>query len=110
MDDIVCTVKGIPLKYIECAMSFQKITIQTPKGCRDLAFVDLNINVNNDRRISCHWYQKLTDTGIILNFRSCASLQHKKNVIQGNDVQRKFKINNGWQSFEIAHTQSQEIG
>ena len=33
--------------------------------------------------IACHWYQKTTDTGIRLNFCSCAPPQQKGNVIQG---------------------------
>ena len=44
------------------------------KRSGDLAFLDLNINLNEDRKISCHWYQLSTDTGIILNVRSCAPL------------------------------------
>ena len=86
VDDIVCTVKGIPLDYVEYANSLHQnlqFTLETPNGSGDLAFLDLNINLNKDRKISCHWYQKSTDTGIILNFRSCAQLQHKRNVIQG---------------------------
>ena len=86
LDDIVCTVKGNPLDYLEYANSLHKnlqYTLETPNGSGDLAFLDLNINLNEDRKIGYHWYQKSTDTGIILNFRSCAPLQHKRNVIQG---------------------------
>ena len=81
VDDIVCTVKGSHLDYLEYANSLHKnlqFTLETPNGSGDLAFLDLNINLNEDKKISCHWYQKSTDTGIILNFRSCALLQHKK--------------------------------
>ena len=84
VDDIVCTVKRNPLDYFEYATSLHKnlqFTLETPNGSGDLAFLDLNINLNKDRKISCHWYQKLIDTGKILNFRSCAPLQHKRNVI-----------------------------
>ena len=100
----LCTVKGNPLDYLEYANSLHKnlqFTLQTPNGSGDLAFLDLNINLNEDRKISCHWYQKSTDTGIILNFRSCAPLQHKKNVIQGT-VHRIFNATSDWQSFDVA--------
>ena len=86
VDDIVCTVKGNPLDYLEYANSLHKnlqFTLETPNGSGDMAFIDLNINLNEDRKISCHCYQKSTDTGIILNFRSCAPLQHNRNVILG---------------------------
>ena len=104
MDDIVCTVKGNPLNYLEYANSLHKIlqlNLETPNGSGVLAFLDLNINLNEDRKISCNWYQKSTYTGVILNFRSCASLQHKRNVIQGT-VHKIFNATSDWQSFDIA--------
>ena len=39
--------------------------------------------MSSKSNITCHWYQKPTDTGIILYFCSCALLQHKINVTQG---------------------------
>ena len=110
VDDIVCTVKKNPLDYVEYANSLRKnlqFTLETPNGSGDLAFPDLNINLNEDRKISCHWNQKSTDTGIILNFRSCAPLQHKRNVIQGT-VHRIFNATSDWQSFDVALKKNQE--
>ena len=110
VDDIVCTVKGNPLDYLEYANSLHKnlqFTLETPNGSAELAFLDLNINLNEDRKISCHWYQISTDTGIILNFRSCAPL-HTKTVIQGT-VHRIFNATSDWQSFDAALKKNQEI-
>ena len=62
VDDIVCTVKGNPLDYLEYAISLHKnlqFTLETPDDSGDLAFLDLNIKVNEDRTISCHWYQTI---------------------------------------------------
>ena len=103
--------KGNPLDYLEHARSLHKnlqFTLETPNGSGDLAFLDLNINLNEDRKISCHWYQKSTDIGIILNFRSCAGLQHKRNVIQGI-LHRIFYSTSDWQSFDAALKKNQEI-
>ena len=103
VDDIVCTVKGNPLDYLEYANSLHKnlqFTLETPNGSGDLAFLELNINLNEDRKISCYWYQKSTDIGIILNFRSCSPLQHTRNVIQGT-VHRIFNATSDWQSFDV---------
>ena len=61
-----------------------------------------------NRKISRHWYQRSTDTGIILSFRSYAPLQHNRNVIQGT-VHRIFKATNDWQSFDVALKKNQEI-
>ena len=68
----------------------------------------MNLNVNEDRKISYHLYQKSTDTGVILHFRSCAPLQHKKNVIQGT-VHRFFNATSEWQYFGIVPKKNQEI-
>ena len=106
----MCTVKGNPLYYLEYANSHHKnlpFTLETQNGS-ELAFLDPKINVNGDRNISCHWYQKSTDTGIILNFRSCASLQHKKKVIQGT-VHRILNAISDWQSFDGALKKNQVI-
>ena len=78
--DIVCTVKGSPLDCLGYANSLHtnlEFNLETPNASGDMAFLDLNINVNEDRRISCHRYQKLTDIGIILNLRSCAPSSEK---------------------------------
>ena len=71
------TLKGNPLEYLEYANSLQKnlqFFIETPNSIGDLLFLDLNMNVNDERIINYHWYQKSTHTGIISKFRSCAQL------------------------------------
>ena len=107
----MCTVKENPLDYLEYANSLHKnlqFTLETPNGSVDLAFLDLNMNINEDRKISCYWYQKSTDTGIILNFRSCAPLQHKKNVIQVT-VHRIFNATSDWECFDVALKKNRKI-
>ena len=51
--------------------------------------------------ITCHWFQKPTDFGTLMNFRSCAPLQQKKIVIQGT-VHRVFKATSIWLAFHQA--------
>ena len=48
----------------------------------DLATFDINLNVSNENKLACHWFQEPTDPRIILNFCSFALLQRGKNVIQ----------------------------
>ena len=111
VDGIESTVKENPLDYLEYENSLHKnlqFTLETPNGSVDLVFLDLNINVNEDRKISCHWCQKSTDTGIILNFRSCAPLQHERNVVQGT-VHRIFNATSDWQAFDVALKKNQMI-
>ena len=67
----------------------------------NLPFLDLNINVSQGRRVTCSWYQKPTDTGTILNYRSCAPTQYKRSVIQGT-VPRVFRSTSSGEQFDKA--------
>ena len=54
---LVCTAKGKSLDKIKYANSFDKnlqFTLQTHNGNGYLVFIDLNINVNDERKISSH--------------------------------------------------------
>ena len=109
----VCTVKENPLDYLEYANSLHKnlqFTLETPNYSGDLAFLDLNINVGKEQKISCQWYQKLTDTSIISNLRSCARL-HQKNVIQGtvHRIATECNATSDWQYFDVALKKNQDI-
>ena len=66
-----------------------------------MPFPDLNINVLQGRRVTCSWYQKTTNTGTILNNRSCAPTQYKRSVIQGT-VHRVFRSTSSWEQFDKA--------
>ena len=66
-----------------------------------MPFLNLTINVSQDRRVTCSWYQKPTDTGTILNYRSCAPTQYKRSVIQGT-VHRFFRSISSWEQFDKA--------
>ena len=104
VDDIICTVCGEPDEYFKLANSLHKnlqFTLEKINVEGDLAFLGINVNVSNKSNITCHWHQKPTETGIILNFRSCASLQHKKNVIQGT-VHRVLNATSNWLAFDQA--------
>ena len=60
MDDIVTTVKGVPEKVLQSANRINphlQITIEAPNSPGDLAFLDFEININRERRMSCGWYQ-----------------------------------------------------
>ena len=108
---MACTVNVNPLDYLEFANSLHKnikFNLETPNGFEDLALLVLKINVNDIIKTSGQRYQKLTDTGVILNFRSCSPLQHNKNEIQGS-VHKIFNATSNWQSFDVDFKENQEI-
>ena len=99
VDDIICTVRGDPDVYLKFANSLHnnlQFTLEKVNMEGNLAFLD-----KRKSNITCHWYQKPTETGIIQNFCSCAQLQHKKNVIQGT-VHRVFNATSNWLAFDQA--------
>ena len=104
VDDIICTVRGDPDEYLKFANSLHnnlQFTLEKVNLDGDLAFLDINVNVSSKNNSTCHWDQKPTDTGKILNFRSCAPLQHKKNVIQGAVHRVIMQPLIGWPSIRL---------
>ena len=101
VEDIVRTVNGNPGLVLEAANKLHPIlqfTIEELDFNGNLAFLDLNVNVDSAKKVTCGWYQKPTDTGTILNFRGCAPLQYKRTVIEGT-VHRVFRSISTWEDF-----------
>ena len=104
VDDIVRTVKGDPGVVLEAANKLHpnlQFTIEELDSYGNLAFLDLNVNVDSAKSVTCGWYQKPIDTGSILNFTGCAPLHYKRNVIEGT-VHRVFRSTSTWEYFEQA--------
>ena len=104
VDDIVKTVKGDPGVVFESAIKLHpnlQFTIEEHDTYGNSAFLDLGVNVDSRTKVTCGWHQKPTDTGTILNFRGCAPLQYKKNVIEGT-VHRVFRSTSIWENFDQA--------
>ena len=86
VDDIICTVKDDPIKLTQEVNDLNpnlEFTLKILNDMSEIAFLDMAVHVIEQRMITCKWYQKQTETGTILHFRSCAPLQHKKNIIEG---------------------------
>ena len=110
--DDICTVRGDPDEYLKFLNSLHnnlQFTLERVNKEGNLAFRDINVNVSSKSNITCHWYQKSTDAGITLNFRSCAPLQHQKNVIQGT-VHRVFNATSNWLAFDQAPDRTKLAG
>ena len=104
VDDIVRTVKGDPGVVLAAANKLQpnlQFTLKELDINGNLDFLDLNVNVDSAKKVTRGWYQKPTDTGTNLNFRGCALLQCKRNVIEGM-VQRVFRSTSTWRDFDQA--------
>ena len=103
-DDIVRTVRRKPSCLLDAANSLHpnlQFTLEETKSEGNLPFLDLNKNVLQGRGVTCSWYQKPTDTGTILNYRSCTSTQCKRSVMQGT-VHRVLRSTSSWEQFNKA--------
>ena len=67
-----------------------------------LPFLDMSINVQPEGTILTSY------TGTILNYRSCATLQHKTSIILGTK-HRLFRATSNWEAFREALTKNEEI-
>ena len=86
VDAIVRTVRGEPSCLLDAFNSLHpnlQFTLEETILEGSLMLLDLNVNVSQGKGVTCSWYQKQTDTGTIVNYRSCALTQYKRSVIQG---------------------------
>ena len=85
VDDIVRTVRDDTKELLDAVNNLHpnlQFTLETTEDKNCLPILDVSLNVQPEGNIFCTWYQKPSDTGTILNYRSCATLQHKKSIIQ----------------------------
>ena len=85
-----------------------QFALETTDDENSLPILDMSINLQPEWNILCIWYKKPSHTGTILNYRSCATLQHKKSIIQGT-IQRLFRATSNWEAFHEALTQNEEV-
>ena len=85
-----------------------QFTLETIDDKNSLPFLDMSINVQPEGTNFYKWYQKPSDTGTILNYRSCAPLQNNKSIIQGI-IYRLFHATGNWEAFLEALIKNEEI-
>ena len=85
-----------------------QFTLETTDYINYLPFLDMSINVQPEGTIFSIWNQKPSDTGTILNCRSCAPLQHRKSIIQGT-IHHLFRATSHWEAFHEALTKNEKI-
>ena len=96
--DIVRTVRGEPSCLLDAANSLHpnlQFTLEKTNSEGNLPFLDLYLNVSQGRGVNCSSCQKPTDTGTILNYRSCAPTQCIRSIIQGT-VHRILGVHLAW--------------
>ena len=111
VDNIVRTVRGDTKKLLDAVNKLHpnlQFTLETTDDKNSLPFLHKSINLQSEGNIFCTWYQKPSDTGTILNYRSCTPLQNKKSIIQGT-IDHLFRANSNWEAFHEGLTKNEEI-
>ena len=98
VDDVIRSIRkdGVDAKLTEINSLHPnlKFTVERPQNGR-IPFLDMEI-INNNGHLSSTWYQKPTDTGLVMNFHSVAPLCYKKSVVAGF-VHRIHRVCSSWE-------------
>ena len=111
VDDIVRTVKGDPQLLLQQANKLHtnlQFTLETMDATKGLPFLDMRVRTDDRGTTTCEWYQKPSETGVILNFRSCAPMRWKRNLIQGT-INWIFNCTSDWKAFDEALQRCEDI-
>ena len=111
VDNIVRTVRGDKNELLDAVNNLHpnlQYLLETTDNKNSLPFLDISFNVQPEGTIYCIWYQKPSDTGTFLNYRSCAPLHYKKCIVQGT-IHRLFRATSNWEAFLEAFAKNEEI-
>ena len=110
MDDIIRNInkKRIDEKLAEINIMHKnlKFTIEREQD-GSLPFLDMRIT-RDGGKLSSSWYNKPTDTGLILNYHSVAPKRYKKSVVAGF-VHRIHRACSSYKSFHQSLSRAQRI-
>ena len=110
MDDILRSIKEslveAKLREINALHRNLKFTLEVEQDVK-LPFLDMCIiNINNE--LHSKWYQKPSDTGLVMNFHALAPKKYKRSTIQGL-VYRIYRASSHWCYFHEGLTKAKEI-
>ena len=83
-----------------------KFTIEREKN-REIPFLDTLI-IRKDKQLSSKWYNKPTDTGLVMNYHSLAPTIYKKSVVTGM-IHRIFRACSTWKHFHEGLMRAKKI-
>ena len=110
MDDILRSVKEslveAKLRAINVLHPNLKCTLEVEQDGKLPFLVMCIIHINNE--LHSKWYQKPSDTGLIMNFHALAPKKYKRSVIQGL-VYRIFRASSHWCYVHEGLTRAKEI-
>ena len=73
-----------------------------------ISFLDMQICCDNQGKLTSTWYNKPTDTGLVLNYHALAPRRYKRSVVSGF-VYRVYRACSTWENFHISLQKAKKI-
>ena len=110
MDDIIRNIKQIDIEEklatINNLHPSLKFTIEREEN-GSIPFLDMKI-IHNNGQLSWTWYNKPTDTGLIMNYYALAPKKYKRSVVSGF-VYRIYRACSSWQLFHESMEKAKQV-
>ena len=84
-----------------------QFTMEEEDENNQLAMLDMKLS-NNDGQLSSTWYNKPTDTGLIMNYHSLAPKRYKRSVVSGF-VYRIYRACSNWENFHTSLERAKKV-
>ena len=111
MDDILQEMKSAmiesKLRTINTLHGNLKFTIERQTDGK-IPFLDMQITCDGNGNLSSTWYNKPTDTGLILNYHALAPRRYKRSVVSGF-VHRISRACSTWKNFHESMNKAKRI-
>ena len=110
MDDVIRSIKSrdIVNKLLEINSLHEKLKFTFEREQeRLLAFLDMLLKRENNK-LSSTWYQKPTDTGLVMNYHALAPKRYKRSVVAGF-VYRIYRACSSWKLFHASLERAKQI-
>ena len=110
MDDIIRNIKRIDpeekLATINNLHPSLKFTIEREEN-GSIPFLHMKI-IHNNGQLSSTWYDKPTDTGLIMNYYALAPKKYKRSVVSGFEY-RIYRTCSSWQLFHESMEKAKRV-
>ena len=111
MDDILQEIKSseINTKLAEINALHENLTFTIEKQSDGkIPFLDMQITCDQQGKLTSSWYNKPTDTGLILNYHALAPRRYKRSVVSGF-VHRISRACSTWENFHDSMTKAKKV-
>jgi len=111
MDDILQDIKSSEInnKLAEINALHENLTFTIERQTNGkIPFLDMQITCDQHGKLTSSWYNKPTDTGLILNYHALAPRRYKRSVVSGF-VHRIARACSTWENFHESMVKAKKV-